>query len=165
MIKNDVNSELQIRLHIAEMLKGKVEQDNYEALCTKVLTFIMNGIELPKVKESPSDKLIEMMTKIPFAGTMNKDSFEKMIKEIEVDSLPESKELKLARIADANMGKLIHWKGSCCYICGYSTEFDCLIVGTFEIRGNADTLGATDTILCDKKKYQSYFYVPLDEIS
>lgn len=37
MIYNDGNSELHIRLHIAEMLKDKIEQDNFEELCERHL--------------------------------------------------------------------------------------------------------------------------------
>lgn len=48
MIFNEPKSELQVRLHIAEMLKDKVEQPNYSELCEKALKFVMDGIELPK---------------------------------------------------------------------------------------------------------------------
>ena len=56
MIYNDGTSELHIRLHIAEMLKDKVEQSDFEELCNKVLRFVMDGIELPKFKKTPAEE-------------------------------------------------------------------------------------------------------------
>lgn len=55
------------------MLKEKVEQENFEVLCNKVLRFVMNGIDLPKVKKNPMKEAAKMLTK----------TLEKMIKEIE----------------------------------------------------------------------------------
>ena len=63
MIYNDGNSELHIRLHIAELLKEKVEQDNFDELCNKMLRFVMNGIELPKVKKSPVEEATDILSK------------------------------------------------------------------------------------------------------
>lgn len=63
MIYTDGTSELHTRLHIAEMLKDKVEQPNYNELCEKVLKFVLDGIELPKIKKTPAEEAADMFTK------------------------------------------------------------------------------------------------------
>ena len=47
MIFTEPKSELQVRLHIAEMLIDKIENDNYSELCEKMFIWVTNGIVLP----------------------------------------------------------------------------------------------------------------------
>lgn len=152
MIYNDGTSELQIRLHIAEMLKDKVEQPNYSELCEKALRFVMNGIELPKVKKNPVEEAAEMLSKLATSG----------LDEIEKTKLPkkDTKENELESIAKNWNGYCFTHEGHLCYICGYSTEFNCLIAGTYDDCEYADVLGNTDVF---DKKYNHYFYIPLDD--
>ena len=147
MIYNDGNSELHIRLHIAEMLKDKVEQDNFEELCEKVLKFVMDGIELPKIKKNPMEEAAEMLSKLATSG----------LHEIEKVELPkkDTKENELESVAKTWNGYCLTRKGHLCYICGYSTEFNCLIAGTYDECDNADTLGRSDFIF-DVDKWNSY---------
>lgn len=153
MIYNDGNSELHIRLHIAEMLKDKVEQDNFEELCEKTLKFVMNGIELPKVKKNPVEEAADMLAKLATSG----------LAEIEKAKLPkkDTKENELESIAKKwDCYGLTH-QDHLCYICGYSTEFNCLIAGTYEDCEYADVLGKTDVV--NRDIYKHYFYIPLDD--
>lgn len=152
MIYNDGTSELHIRLHIAEMLKDKIEQDNYNELCEKALKFVMNGIDLPKVKKNPVEEAAEMLSKLATSG----------LDEIEKTKLPkkDTKENELESIAKNWNGYGFTHEGHLCYICGYSTEFNCLIAGTYDDCEYADVLGNTDVF---DKKYNHYFYIPLDD--
>lgn len=43
MIFTEPKSELQVRLHVAEVLKDKIECDNYGELCEKMFIYITNG--------------------------------------------------------------------------------------------------------------------------
>lgn len=156
MIYNDGNSELQIRLHIAEMLKDKVEQSNFEELCNKVLHFVMNGIELPKVKKNPMEEAADMFTKTFLFANPLQDA----LKELEKGDLSKPNEDELKDIATKYKGKGVVYKGYCCRICGYSPEFDCLIAGTNVKCSDSVTLGNTDVLL--DESFNAYFYVGKD---
>ena len=56
MIFNEPKSELQVRLHIAEMLKDKIENENYAELCEKAYKFITNGVVLPQTAKDPLEE-------------------------------------------------------------------------------------------------------------
>lgn len=157
MIYNDGTSELQIRLHIAEMLKDKVEQDNFEELCEKALRFVMNGIELPKVKKTPAEEAADMFTKTFLFANPLQDA----LKELGKGDLPKPNEDELKDIATKYKGKGVVYKGYCCRICGYSPEFNCLIAGTNDECDDSIKIGDTDVIIqpCDH-----YFYVGRDVI-
>lgn len=157
MIYTDGTSELHIRLHIAEMLKDKVEQPNYSELCEKALKFVMDGIELPKIKKTPAEEAADMFTKTFLFGNPLQDALKKLKK----DDLPKTKEDELKELANKNVKRLVTYKNVPCYICGYSVEFDCLIAGTFENRGNGILLSDNDYVLY-QAFYDRYFYVPKD---
>lgn len=160
MIYNDGNSELHIRLHIAEMLKDKVEQDNFEELCNKVLLFVMNGIDLPKIKKTPAEEAADMLSKTFLFPKFDKNSFDKMIKEIEGGEIPKSKGGELKELCEKHIHESCVIKNHTCFICGYSTEFDCLIAGTNVKCNDSVTLGHTDVLLDDS--FNAYFYVGID---
>lgn len=155
MIYTDGTSELHIRLHIAEMLKDKVEQPNYSELCEKTLKFVMDGIELPKIKKTPAEEAADMFTKTFLFANPMQDA----LKELKKGDLPKTKEEELKELANKNLCKTVYWKRIHCIVCGYSTDFDCLIVGTNDTSVVGDSLSDTDTILtvCTR-----YFYVPKD---
>lgn len=44
MIFNEPKSDIQPRMFVAEMLKDKIECDNYSELCEKAYKFVTNGI-------------------------------------------------------------------------------------------------------------------------
>lgn len=155
MIYNDGNSELQIRLHIAEMLKDKVEQDNFEELCEKALRFVMNGIELPKVKKNPMEEAADMFTKTFLFANPLQDA----LKDLNKGDLPKSQEEELKELANNHLKRLVTYKDIPCYICGYSVEFDCLIAGTHDTNIEGVTLSNTDMILA---VFANNFYVPKD---
>ena len=157
MIYNDGTSELHIRLHIAELLKEKVEQDNFEELCNKVLRFVMDGIELPKFKKTPAEEAADMFTKTFLFANPLQDA----LKELGKGDLPKPKEDELKDIATKYKGKGVVYKGYCCRICGYSPEFNCLIAGTNDECDDSIKIGDTDVIIqpCDH-----YFYVGRDVI-
>lgn len=157
MIYTDGTSELHIRLHIAEMLKDKVEQPNYSELCEKALKFVMDGIELPKINKTPAEEAADMFTKTFLFANPIQDA----LKELKKDDLPKTKEDELKELANKNLKRLVTYKDIPCYICGYSVEFDCLIAGTFENRGKGILLGDNDSILY-QAFYDRYFYVPKD---
>lgn len=155
MIYNDGNSELHIRLHIAEMLKDKVEQDNFEELCNKVLRFVMDGIELPKFKKTPAEEAADMFTKTFLFANPLQDA----LKELKKGDLPKTKEEELKELANNHLKRLVTYKDIPCYICGYSVEFDCLIAGTHDTNIEGVTLSNTDMILA---VFANNFYVPKD---
>lgn len=155
MIYNDGNSELHIRLHIAEMLKDKVEQDNFEELCNKVLRFVMDGIELPKFKKTPAEEAADMFTKTFLFANPLQDA----LKELKKGDLPKTKEEELKELANKHLKRLVTYKDIPCYICGYSVDFDCLIAGTHDTNIEGVTLSNTDMILA---VFANYFYVPKD---
>lgn len=155
MIYNDGNSELHIRLHIAEMLKDKVEQDNYNELCEKALKFVMNGIELPKIKKTPAEEAADMFTKTFLFANPIQDA----LKELKKGDLPKTKEEELKELANKHLKRLVTYKDIPCYICGYSVDFDCLIAGTHDTNIEGVTLSNTDMILA---VFANNFYVPKD---
>ena len=157
MIYNDGNSELHIRLHIAELLKDKVEQDNFDDLCNKMLRFVMNGITLPKVKKNPMDEAAEMLSKT----FVFPNPLQEALKELEKGALPESKEDKLKELYEKHKAKIVSFKNHECSICGYSPEFDCLIAGTNDDCDNCDKIGENDVII---QRCRHYFYVGKDII-
>ena len=155
MIYNDGNSELHIRLHIAELLKDKVEQDNFDDLCNKMLRFVMNGITLPKVKKNPMDEAAEMLSKT--FGFPN--SIQDALKELEKGELPKSKEDELKELYEKHKAKIVSFKNHECSICGYSPEFDCIIAGTNDDCDDDVKIGEKDVII---QPYKHYFYVGKD---
>lgn len=158
MFFNDFNSELHIRLHIAEILKDKVEQTNYEELCNKVLQFVLNGIELPKTKKDPMEEISNVLNK-SFPLTAN---FSKMFEEIAGKEAPlRTKEDELKDLFETWQNTSFPYRGCTCFICGYSTEFNCLIVGTFTDYENSNTLGKND--VTNGINYRSYFYMSIEK--
>ena len=157
MIYNDGNSELNIRLHIAELLKDKVEQDNFDELCNKMLRFVMDGIDLPKVKKNPMEEATEMLSKT----FVFPNPLQEALKELEKGDLPKSKTDELKELYEKHKAKMVSFKNHECSICGYSPEFDCLIAGTNEDCDNSDKIGENDVII---QRYRHYFYVGKDII-
>lgn len=157
MIYTDGTSELHIRLHIAEMLKDKVEQPNYSELCEKTLKFVMDDIELPKIKKTPAEEAADMFTKT----FLFDNPLQEALKELKKGDLPKTKEEELKELATKNLKRLVIYKDIPCYICGYSVEFDCLIAGTFNETEKGVTLGDTDCLL-HNPNFRNYFYVPKD---
>ena len=151
MIYNDGNSELHIRLHIAEMLKDKVEQPNYNELCEKALKFILNGIELPKVKKTPAEEAADMFAKTFLFANPIQDA----LKELNKGDLPKAKD-ELQELCKKHTHKIIFVKNHNCFICGYSKDFDCLIAGTNDDCDISDKIGENDVII---QPYKHYFYV------
>ena len=156
MIYTDGTSELHIRLHIAEMLKDKVEQPNYSELCEKALKFVLDGIELPKIKKTPAEEAADMFTKTLLLSNPLQDA----LKELKKGDLPKTKEDELKELANKNLCKTVYWKSIPCIVCGYSTEFNCLIVGTFDESKCGVKLSDSDVVLDDR--FVNYFYVPKD---
>lgn len=155
MIYTDGTSELHIRLHIAEMLKDKVEQPNYSELCEKALKFVIDGIELPKIKKTPAEEAADMFTKTFLFGNPMQDA----LTELKKGYLPKTKEDELIELANKHLKRLVTYKDIPCYICGYSVEFDCLIAGTHDTNIEGVTLSNTDMILA---VFANNFYVPKD---
>ena len=154
MFINDLNSALHIRLHIAEMLKEKVEQDNFDDLCNKMLRFVMNGIELPKVKKNPMEEATEMLSKT----FVFPNSLQEAIKQIEKGDLPKAKD-ELKELCEKHIHEIIFVKNHKCSICGYSPDFDCIIAGTNDDCDNSDKIGENDVII---QPCKHYFYVGKD---
>lgn len=153
MIYNDGNSELHIRLHIAELLKDKVEQDNFDDLCNKMLRFVMNGITLPKVKKNPMEEVAEMLSKLTIEG----------LDELEKAKMlpPKTHRDELKELYEKHKAEMVSVKNHACSICGYSPEFDCLIAGTDEICDDGVKCGDNDII---RMYYYHYFYVSKDAV-
>ena len=157
MIYTDGTSELHIRLHIAEMLKDKVEQPNYSELCEKALKFVMDGIELPKIKKTPAEEAADMFTKTFLLANPMQDA----LKELKKGDLPKTKEEELKELVNKNLKRLVTYKDIPCYICGYSVEFDCLIAGYNDGCGSGCFLSPDDKII-DNATCNHYLYVPKD---
>lgn len=153
MLFTEPKSELQVRLHIAEMLKDKIENDNYAELCEKAYKFIVNGIVLPQTTKDPLEETMLNLSKAIQNGGNITDV---------LPSIPKmnQKEQELKELAERYKGSTLMHNDCICVFCGYSVEFDCLIVGTFEEDKRGVTLGATDVILDDR--FANYFYVPKD---
>lgn len=152
MIFNEPKSELQVRLHIAEMLKDKIENDNYSELCEKMFIWVTNGIVLPQTAKDPLEETMLNLSKAIQNGGNITDALPSM-------PIKGSKEEELKELANKNLCKTVYWKRIPCIVCGYSTEFDCLIAGTHDTSVVGDILSDTDTILSVSSKY---FYVPKD---
>ena len=157
MIFTEPKSELQVRLHIAEMLKDKIERDNYAELCEKAYKFVTNGIVLPPQEV---DQFAEVMKNLTSGLTQAIQSGGNV-----VESLPKpqtnEEECKLKELAEKNIGREVTGKEFPRYICGYSVEFDCLIAGTLNDTEKGVTLGDTDYLL-HNPNFRNYFYVPKD---
>lgn len=160
MIFTEPKSELQVRLYIAEMLKDKIENDNYAELCEKAYKFITNGIALPPQEV---DQFAEAMKSLT-SGLTQAMQINKQLDDI-ANSLPkprtDEKECKLKGLAEKNIGREVTGKEFPRYICGYSVEFDCLIAGTLNDTEKGVTLGDTDCLL-HNPNFRNYFYVPKD---
>lgn len=157
MIYIDGTSELHIRLHIAEMLKDKVEQPNYSELCEKALKFVLDGIELPKIKKTPAEEAADMFTKTFLFANPIQDA----LKELKKGDLPKTKEDELKELAEKYKGKHITYREAPCYICGYSVDFDCLIAGTDYDIGKSINIDDADCIIVSPR-FAHYLYVPKD---
>lgn len=156
MIFTEPKSELQVRLHIAEMLKDKIENDNYAELCEKAYKFITNGIVLPPQEEDAFAKVMSNLTSGLTQAIQNGGNI--------TDALPsmpkmDSKEEELKELANKHLHRFVTYKDIPCYICGYSVEFDCLIAGTHDTNIEGVTLSNTDMILA---VFANNFYVPKD---
>lgn len=156
MFINDLNSELNIRLHIAEMLKDKIEQENFEELCNKMLRFAMDGIDLPKVKKTPAEEAADMFTKTFLFSNPLQDA----LKEIEKGDLPKAKD-ELKELCEKHIHEIIIVKNQKCFICGYSKDFDCIIAGTNDDCDSSDKIGENDVII---QRCRHYFYVGKDSV-
>lgn len=151
MFINDLNSELNIRLHIAEMLKDKIEQENYAKLCEKALVFVMNGILLPKVKKNPMEESMEMLSKLAVNSLDEYEKAKLFPPKPQADGLKE--------LCEKNIHDIIVVKNHKCFICGYSKDFDCLIAGTNDDCDSSDKIGENDVII---QPCKHYFYVRKD---
>ena len=152
MIFTEPKSELQVRLHIAEMLKDKIENDNYAELCEKAYKFITNGVVLPQTAKDPLEETMLNLSKAIQNGGNISDALPSM-------PIKGSKEEELKELANKNLKRLVTYKDIPCYICGYSVEFDCLIAGTHDTNIEGVTLSNTDMILA---VFANNFYVPKD---
>lgn len=150
MIFSEPKSELQVRLHIAEMLKDKIECDNYSELCEKMFIWVTNGIVLPLTAKDPLEETMLNLSKaIQNGGNI-------------VNSLPQvpqinHKEVALQELATKNSKRIVNYKDECFHICGYSLEFDCLIAGNNNTNIESDKLGDTDVLF---DIFPRYIYVP-----
>jgi hypothetical protein len=136
------------------MLKDKIENDNYAELCEKAYKFITNGVVLPQTAKDPLEETMLNLSKAIQNGGNITDA---------LPSIPKvnNNEEELKELAYKHLHRLVTYKDIPCYICGYSVEFDCLIAGTFENRGNGILLGDNDYVLY-QAFYDRYFYVPKD---
>ena len=151
MIFNNESSIVQIRLHIAELLKDKIEQDNFVGLCEKMEGFVMKNVQLPLVKKNPLDELQDF-----FAESLKNN----LLQDVPTPSSNRKNDIRL--LAENNLCKDVKISKVRCYICGYSNEFNCLIAGTDEPCESSVNLGDTDVIIVS---YCHYFYVSKDIVS
>lgn len=156
MIFTEPKSELQVRLHIAEMLKDKIENDNYSELCEKMFIWVTNGIVLPQTEKDEFAEAMKNLTSGLTQAIQNGGNI--------TDALPSmpikgSKEEELEKLASKNLKRLVTYKDIPCYICGCSVEFDCLIAGTHDTNIEGGKLGHTDVLI---DIYPRYIYVPKD---
>lgn len=154
MIFNEPKSELQVRLHIAEMLKDKIENDNYAELCEKAYKFVTNGVVLPQTAKDPLEETMLNLSKAIQNGGNIADALPLM-------QIKGSKEEELKELANKHLHRHVTYKDIPCYICGYSVEFDCLIAGAFEYSEKGISLSDNDCFL-HQDIYSQYFYVPKD---
>lgn len=159
MFFTEPKSDIQLRMFIAEMLKDKIECDNYGELCEKAYKFITNGIALPpREKDQFAEVMKNWTSGLTQAIQINKqlDDIAKSLPKTQTDD----KEEELKELANKNLKKLVTHKGVNCYICGYSVEFDCLIAETFDDMVGEVLLGDKDYVLCHD--YPFFVYVPKD---
>lgn len=156
MIFNEPKSDIQLRMFVAEMLKDKIECDNYAELCEKAYKFITNGIALPPQEK---DQFAEVMKNLASGLTQamqNGGNIADSLPKPKIETDEKEEELKNLYVKHGN--KEIIWKGEICFICGYSTEFDCFIAGCQKpCLGNSISI---DDKVFDPGVYRSYFYVP-----
>ena len=157
MIFTEPKSELQVRLHIAEMLKDKIENDNYSELCEKMFTWVTNGIVLPLQEEDAFAKVMSNLTSGLTQAMLNGGNITD-----ELPSIPKvnNNEEELKELANKHLKRRVTHKGVNCFICGYSVEFDCLIAETFDNIAGGVLLGDKDCVLCHDCPF--YLYVPQD---
>lgn len=154
MFFTEPKSELQIRMHIAELLKDKIEQDNYSELCEKMFIWVTNGIVLPQKEKDPlNDLLTETMKKlsesIGDSGDLPK---------------PIEKKNPIIELYEKNSGRrVLDSDNNAWCICGYSIDFDCLIGGTDSYIGNADVISDLDFIEIKHERYK-YFHKQYPQI-
>lgn len=147
MFFTEPKSELQIRMHIAELLKDKIEQDNYSELCEKMFVWVTNGIVLPQKEKDPlNDLLTETMKKLSESIGDSGDLPKPIEKKIHIIELYEKN--KGREIQDLLLPPVV--------VCGYSIDFDCLIGGT-DI-STLDKTSVDDSDFVDKK-YERYRYI------
>lgn len=154
MIFTEPKSELQVRLHIAEMLKDKIECDNYAELCEKMFIWVTNGIVLPQTAKDPLEETMLNISKAIQNGGSITDALPSM-------PIKGSKEEELKELANKHLKRLVTYKDIPCYICGYSVEFDCLIAGYYDGKSYPHFLSLDDKII-DDETYNYYLYVPKD---
>ena len=159
MIYTDGTSELHIRLHIAEMLKDKVEQPNYSELCEKAYKFITNGIVLPPQEKDQFAEVMKNLTSGLTQAIQNGGNIVESFPKPQTETNEE--ENKLKELAEKYIGKHITYSEKPCYICGYSVEFDCLIAGTDYDIGKSINIDDSDCIIVSPR-FAHYFYVPKD---
>lgn len=155
---NEPKSELQVRLHIAEMLKDKIENDNYAELCEKAYKFITNGIVLPPQEK---DRFAEVMKNLTSGLTQAIQNGGNITDELPSMPIKGSKEEELKELVNKNLKRLVTYKDTPCYICGYSVDFDYLIAGYNDGYGSGCFLSLDDKII-DDATYNHYLYVPKD---
>lgn len=154
MMFTEPKSELQVRLHIAELLKDKIECDNYSELCEKMFIWVTNGIVLPPTAKDPLEEtMLNLSRAIQNGGNI-------------VDSFPQSpqinyKEVAIQELAIKNSKRMVNYKDENFSICGYSLEFDCLIAGNNNTNIASDKLGDTDVLF---DIFPRYIYVPKDVV-
>ena len=147
MFFTEPKSELQIRMHIAELLKDKIEQDNYSELCEKMFVWVTNGIVLPQKEKDPlNDLLTETMKKLSESISDSGDLPKPIEKKNPIIELYEKN--KGREIQDLLLPPVV--------VCGYSIDFDCLIGGT-DIP-TLDKTSVDDSDFVDKK-YERYRYI------
>lgn len=156
MIFNEPKSVIQLRMFVAEMLKDKIECDNYAELCEKAYKFITNGIVLPPQEK---DQFAEVMKNLTSGLTQAIQNGGNIVESLPKPKTDDNKE-ELKNLYLKHAGKVIVWNGEICFIYGYSTEFDCLIAGCRKL-GIGNSI-SKDDMLFDNGTYNSYFYVPKD---
>ena len=154
MIFSEPKSELHVRLHIAEMLKDKIENDNYSELCAKMFIWVTNGIVLPPTAKDPLEETMLNLSKAIQNGGNITDMLPSMPK-------MDNKEQELKELAEKYKGVHIIYREYPCHICGYSIEFDCLIAGTEYNIGKNINLDDSDCLIVSTR-FPYYLYVPKD---
>ena len=159
MIYTEPKSELQVRLHIAEMLKDKIENDNYAELCEKAYKFITNGIVLPPQEKDQFAEVMKNLTSGLTQAIQNGGNIVESFPKPQTETNEE--ENKLKELAEKYIGKRITYSKKPCYICGYSVDFDCLIAGTDYDMEKSINIDDSDCHIV-RPRFAHYFYVPKD---